>query len=752
MFTGQGTRLLILCLLGKFSHSFLQNSISLNVQLGSSSACTADQADFTWVYLDCLYYWISTGTVTNYDNARCICSAQEGNVNLAVLNTSVSSVVGSYLADNHPEIDFWVDARMLSGEYVWATGEPLSGDSWAWSEPSHGDTHVWVKATLGLTRFYGTNASSLARPLCQSTTPPSAFGPSPQPFTWVTFSNPDQTFGFSGSRSSLAAAHHACARQPGHLHLATLDEHFEEVTQYILDNHLTRNYWVDAVRDDPLLGHFVWGNSGLAVNSSVLNPGISHTVAALEWNQNDLRLTSRGDSTIEDFFICEGNPETSGASFEWVSLGASNDLFGFSLTVSEGYDWAKAACEKEAGDVRLATLATMFQEVTQYISQNYNDREFWVDATRPDTDQVFHWADGTAVNDSMWTADGLEPGLLDKWSRITLRFGHTLLAGISVSTTPYYFICQGTPAAVMGTENGLGCPEITTPQTSTEPATTDATTTRTASPTQVSTDEITTRTASPTEVFTDDITTRTASPTQVSTDEITTRTASPTEVSTDEITTRTASPTQVSTDEITTRTASPTQVSTDEITTRTASPTEVSTDEITTRTASPTEVSTDDITTRTASPTEVSTDEITTRTASPTEVAAEGLQPITADLSTTLDRVCKCRCAPDTLLYSGNVSMAALLEEVKRKMKSAQDNLLLDKANLSATIRAKTSAKDSRPSAQATGALGIVMLSVVFGALLLPDLVSFVRVLVNIVRNCQAGSGQNRAVQRDTVE
>nr|KAG5700315.1 hypothetical protein BaRGS_002661 [Batillaria attramentaria] len=264
-------------------------------------------------------------------------------------------------------------------------------------------------------------------------------------------------------------------KQPGHLHLATLDEHFEEVTQYILDNHLTRNYWVDAVRDDPL--------------------------------------------------------QTSGASFEWVSLGASNDLFGFSLTVSEGYDWAKAACEKEAGDVRLATLATMFQEVTQYISQNYNDREFWVDATRPDTDQVFHWADGTAVNDSMWTADG-----------IYRRDHHA---------------------------NRLTDPSIYR---------------------------------------------------------------------------------------------------------------------------------------RDHHANRLTDRSIYRRDHHANRLTDRSIYGRYHDPNRLTDR--------NTLLYSGNVSMAALLEEVKRKMKSAQDNLLLDKANLSATIRAKTSAKDSRPSAQATGALGIVMLSI----------------------------------------
>nr|KAG5699134.1 hypothetical protein BaRGS_014433 [Batillaria attramentaria] len=94
---------------------------------------------------------------------------------------------------------------------------------------------------------------------------------------------------------------------------------------------------------------------------------------------------------------------------------------------------------------------------------------------------------------------------------------------------------------------------------------------------------------------------------------------------------------------------------------------------------------------------------------------------------------CLCSCSPNN--RPQNVSLELLLEAVQREIKKTQEDLLLDTSNLSATIRRKTSAKDSRPAAQATGAIGIVMLVVVFGSIILPDLVSVVHAVVKAIRN-----------------
>ncbi|KAK7476660.1 hypothetical protein BaRGS_00032058 [Batillaria attramentaria] len=71
---------------------------------------------------------------------------------------------------------------------------------------------------------------------------------------------------------------------------------------------------------------------------------------------------------------------------------------------------------------------------------------------------------------------------------------------------------------------------------------------------------------------------------------------------------------------------------------------------------------------------------------------------------------------------SWNQSVTQVQDEIAR----LQKELTLDKTNLSATVRRKTSAEDSRPSAQATGLVGVVLMATVAGLIIVLDLRAWV--------------------------
>ncbi|KAJ8309998.1 hypothetical protein KUTeg_011863 [Tegillarca granosa] len=87
---------------------------------------------------------------------------------------------------------------------------------------------------------------------------------------------------------------------------------------------------------------------------------------------------------------------------------------------------------------------------------------------------------------------------------------------------------------------------------------------------------------------------------------------------------------------------------------------------------------------------------------------------------------CPCRCsvyAP--LAQYQNMTTAELEEALKEEILQLKRALTVPKENLSATIRKKTSARDSRPSAKSVGALGITLLSLTFSIFILFDCLSF---------------------------
>ena len=76
-------------------------------------------------------------------------------------------------------------------------------------------------------------------------------------------------------------------------------------------------------------------------------------------------------------------------------------------------------------------------------------------------------------------------------------------------------------------------------------------------------------------------------------------------------------------------------------------------------------------------------------------------------------------------------------------------NLTLATANLSATVRSRTSARDRRPSAEAFGGLGVAMLLVPALIVLVPDLVTVGWALARAARACQrsGAAARGRSVQ-----
>ncbi|XP_076450019.1 uncharacterized protein LOC143286363 [Babylonia areolata] len=76
-----------------------------------------------------------------------------------------------------------------------------------------------------------------------------------------------------------------------------------------------------------------------------------------------------------------------------------------------------------------------------------------------------------------------------------------------------------------------------------------------------------------------------------------------------------------------------------------------------------------------------------------------------------------------------------------------QKELAVDRAQLSATVRKKTSAQDSRPSAQATGSVGIVMLAIVVVLLVTPDVITVVRYVTVQVADLRERRRARRAVE-----
>ncbi|XP_033746410.1 endochitinase A-like [Pecten maximus] len=135
-------------------------------------------------------------------------------------------------------------------------------------------------------------------------------------------------------------------------------------------------------------------------------------------------------------------------------------------------------------------------------------------------------------------------------------------------------------------------------------------------------------------------------------------------------------------------------------------------------TPQPTTITTTTTTSTTLHPTTTTT--MTTTTTTP--------QSTSTTMSTTTPPNCvPCACYTNT---TNNQTVEEFREEVRKK-------LLVDTSTLSSSIRKKTSASDPRPSAAAVGYVGIILLTMVFGGIILMDAGNIVRcgkVLVNLTK------------------
>ena len=75
------------------------------------------------------------------------------------------------------------------------------------------------------------------------------------------------------------------------------------------------------------------------------------------------------------------------------------------------------------------------------------------------------------------------------------------------------------------------------------------------------------------------------------------------------------------------------------------------------------------------------------------------------------------------------------VKEVQEAVLKLKEELVVDKSALLSTVRKLTSAKDDRPSSQAVGSLGIVLLSVLGLGMILADAPLIVRHLKKCLEN-----------------
>ncbi|XP_052091478.1 uncharacterized protein LOC127728247 isoform X2 [Mytilus californianus] len=106
---------------------------------------------------------------------------------------------------------------------------------------------------------------------------------------------------------------------------------------------------------------------------------------------------------------------------------------------------------------------------------------------------------------------------------------------------------------------------------------------------------------------------------------------------------------------------------------------------------------------------------------------------INASLAPYVEPMCPCNCEyKDKLNFwaaqnQTNHTMEELREILAPVLQKLEKELKVDTSNLSSTVNKRISAKDSRPSSQKLGMLGIVFLSLIVGGIILVDITSLQR-------------------------
>ncbi|CAC5357221.1 unnamed protein product [Mytilus coruscus] len=108
----------------------------------------------------------------------------------------------------------------------------------------------------------------------------------------------------------------------------------------------------------------------------------------------------------------------------------------------------------------------------------------------------------------------------------------------------------------------------------------------------------------------------------------------------------------------------------------------------------------------------------------------------------TSTEMCPCRCDYRRKLeyWESKLPQNQTIEELKKELepviRQIQDQLKVNKTELSSTIRKLTSAKDERKSSHTIGFVGAVFISVIFGTVFFMDLVMFRQHINNIRKIC----------------
>ncbi|XP_060064888.1 uncharacterized protein LOC132545230 [Ylistrum balloti] len=119
-------------------------------------------------------------------------------------------------------------------------------------------------------------------------------------------------------------------------------------------------------------------------------------------------------------------------------------------------------------------------------------------------------------------------------------------------------------------------------------------------------------------------------------------------------------------------------------------------------------------TTNTTSTSTTSTS-ITTSTVPSTSTTSQ----VDDTLSSVQDCHCQCNSSSEAIII---YPITNITDELQAKLDNLKTETMVDEETLSATLRKRTSASDSRPSSAYVGYLGIALLSIILGGILLLDL------------------------------
>ncbi|KAL8594828.1 hypothetical protein ACOMHN_016069 [Nucella lapillus] len=246
--------------------------------------------------------------------------------------------------------------------------------------------------------------------------------------------------------------------QAGNVSLATLDYLYKKVVTYVKDNYPDKTFWLDAGNSTAMENEsspvYQW-STGAKVDPTYITreSGIGLMLVPL---QNEPKMVETAVQ-VSAYFICEGLPEVTerkavspSPSFKWVSLGTPSRRFGFS-TDKRSFPEAKDACASVSGNVRLAILDTLFTEVADWIYRNERSKHYWVDVSRPKSAESsgLLWGDGQSVRDSLW-----KPGksLSGDWAA-RIRYVSSQ-SGVYLEATTLYmtrreYLCEQVPEVSM---------------------------------------------------------------------------------------------------------------------------------------------------------------------------------------------------------------------------------------------------------------------------------------------------------------